>query len=320
MIFMTDCQGQKNSSLKTNASEAQSSEAAVAPSLASLYRNARAGGQDATKYAPPSEIERKQFAAAFGNLVRYLYQGETEKARALQIDFQALGFELNEVQSKGESFFVVTENKDKKRGSGFYAVRVKPKLTCPLVLMAPHTFFDVGTGDIALSAFTSTGAFVLMTNTFHRYAGAREQRRDILGTDFAHRQDNFYFSAFNALLQEYKEITFVQIHGFTREIKDKRRELSEDAILSSGCGNTNNKADLRALSDKLSKLLTDFKTGVYGESVENLGATKNVHACAVVDKKSAEAKFVHLEMSERLRQQLKDDKELQNRFAGALVF
>ncbi|MCA1623208.1 MAG: hypothetical protein LC768_10755 [Acidobacteria bacterium] len=212
------------------------------------------------------------------------------------------------------------ENKDKKRGSGFYAIRVKPKLTRPSVLMAPHTFFDVGTGDIALSAFASTSAFVLMTNTFHRYAGSCEQRRDVFGTDFAHRQDNFYFSAFNVLLQEFKEITFVQFHGFTREAKDKRPELSEDAILSSGCGNTNNKADLRALSDNLSQLLPDFKIGVYGESVENLGATKNVHACAVMDKKSAGAKFVHLEMSEELRQQLRDDKELQSQFAAALIF
>lgn len=277
--------------------------------LKKLYYSSQEAGKTAEHYTPPSKADREIFRLAFRELIKAVYLGETEKARATAFRFAPLHFEVVEIASGKERFFIIIEKAGYEKGGGFYALRENPKTSTPLVIMAPHCLFDIGTEELGLSAFQKSSAFILMTNTFHRYAGARAERKDKYGTDFTHREDNFYFTAFDAILDDLPRAAFIQLHGFNRRSL-VRKELNCDLILSSG--RTNNPA-INLLASQLKEALSNFTTSVYGDSVDELGGTANVHAKAILERRSAAA-FFHIEMSKELRDALIRDRLLRTSF------
>ncbi|MEM3063641.1 MAG: hypothetical protein QW303_08910, partial [Nitrososphaerota archaeon] len=170
------------------------------------------------------------------------------------------------------------------------------------------------TEKIGLSTFQKSSAFILMTNTFHRYTGARAERKDKYGTDFAHRDDNFYFTAFNAILDDFPRSAFIQLHGFNKGLP-ARKELNADLILSSS--KIHNPA-INLLASQLKETLKNFTVSVYGDSVEELGGTTNVHARAILKRRSTGC-FFHIEMSKELRDSLVRDSSLRDSFIKLLA-
>ncbi|MCS6884970.1 MAG: hypothetical protein RMM17_00800 [Acidobacteriota bacterium] len=277
--------------------------------LERLYNLSQEAAKYAEVYAPPAQELRQKFSDAFAELAEAVYIGNTSKALAAVPQFASLGFCLVKTKSAGKTLFILIEETGKERGGGFYVLREKPRSA--IVVMAPHRFFDVGTGRIALGVFRNEQGFALMTNTFHRYTGALSERRDKYGTDVAHRSDNFYFSAFKALLDRFPKATFIQIHGFD----SVKRNSQHDLILSSG--NTLNPL-VERLAERLRAVLNGYVVSVYGKSVEELGGTTNVHAKEVAARGST-ARFFHIELSDRLRKELLHNKALAKAFAKALA-
>jgi hypothetical protein len=281
-----------------------------------LVRSALEAGKTIEFYAPPPADARDAFRRAFEKLARRAYRGETENALELATLFAELGFDLARVDSPRGTFLLVMEQARNARGGGVYVLRSRTAKASPLCLMTPHSFFDLGTERIGLAAFEESSAFALMCGTVHRYTGGRAERKDVFGTDLAHRADNFFYAAFEALLDEIPGLTIVQIHGFTRK-HDSRPELDNDVILSLGRPLGEKDTGARDFAGRLRSALPGFAVGIFGEGVENLGGTKNIHAKAIAER-GAKATFYHLEMSVELREALLRDANLRSRFAGAL--
>jgi hypothetical protein len=108
---------------------------------------------------------------------------------------------------------------------------------------------------------------------------------------------------------EQRELVLVQLHGFGRDDEAGEPEL----IVSSGRTRPNRASELTLA--RLRAALPEHPSGHYGVDIDRLGARQNVQGKAA---RAVGRCFVHLELSEQLREQLLDDRELRRRFAGAL--
>ncbi|KYF70946.1 hypothetical protein [Sorangium cellulosum] len=91
------------------------------------------------------------------------------------------GFALRAVP--GRDLWVLSEEpKEKKRRRGAAAVVLRTGAAAPLIVEAPHTFFDRGTLPVALAVFDAQRARALVVNTSHRYGG-RPKPGDAAGDD-----------------------------------------------------------------------------------------------------------------------------------------
>ncbi|WP_437751656.1 hypothetical protein [Sorangium sp. So ce1389] len=77
------------------------------------------------------------------------------------------GFALRPVP--GRDLWVLSDDGPRRRGVAVVVLRAGP--AAPLIVEAPHTFFDRGTLPIALAVFQAQRARALIVNTSHRYGG-----------------------------------------------------------------------------------------------------------------------------------------------------
>ncbi|WP_049949659.1 hypothetical protein [Sorangium cellulosum] len=77
------------------------------------------------------------------------------------------GFALRVVP--GRDLWLLSEDDSRRRGAA--AVVLRTGAAAPLIVEAPHTFFDQGTLPIALAIFEAQRARALIVNTSHRYGG-----------------------------------------------------------------------------------------------------------------------------------------------------
>ncbi|WP_438003192.1 hypothetical protein WME89_30320 [Sorangium sp. So ce321] len=77
------------------------------------------------------------------------------------------GFALRPVP--GRDLWVLSDDGPRRRGAAVVVLRAGP--AAPLIVEAPHTFFDRGTLPIALAVFDAQRARALIVNTSHRYGG-----------------------------------------------------------------------------------------------------------------------------------------------------
>jgi hypothetical protein len=185
----------------------------------------------------------------------------------------------------------VHERADARVGGGLYVVRCGAGAT-PLILQAPHSFFDKGTRRIVMQLFSRSGARAAYFNTVHRYRGVPQETStdDLHPADVAHQFGSFFQAATLAAAVTDPELRFIQIHGFRA-----RPELPWDVIVSSGLLD----APPRALADRLQARFG--RVTAYDETVGGLGALTNVQGLAL--NRHGTGRFVHLEFGESTRQE-----------------
>jgi hypothetical protein len=230
-----------------------------------------------------------------------------------------VGFLLEPLE-RGASAWLLREAGDKRRGAGVVLIDGRSD-AAPLIVEAPHTFFDAGTLEIAASVFATLRARALLINTVHRTGGgdgesggdgddeARGElaRSRLAHADLAHTESSFYLAAHQALLEAYDNPATLQIHGFRDEIGDGAR------VIVSAARST---ADARAVAEALRPLLGADGVRTYPDQVRLLGGTTNVQARASA---VAGAPFIHLELSRSVRDELLRDARLLERVARALA-
>ena len=108
---------------------------------------------------PPDDIEERAFQAWVAAAASAARDGGAPPAAPR-------GFAIT--VAPGEGVWLLSEGR-RRRGAGALALRVGP--ATPLIVEAPHTFYDQGTLPIAISVFTAQRARALLINTAHRYAG-----------------------------------------------------------------------------------------------------------------------------------------------------
>lgn len=271
---------------------------AAAP-LATRLEELRKGGRRDVTYRPPTPDEERAYAAWVDVVVRAAIAGTPPNAAPPP------GFSLERIGD----LWLLAERPEAKRGAG--AIVIREGAAAPVLVQAPHTFFDVGTLPVALDAFDAGRCRALSINTVHRYAAGRgDENGDDEGgdaiSDVAHTTASFFLAGHRALLAAQPGAWTVQLHGFGDD-----RAPGVSAILSASVTN----ASIVEVTARARSVLGD-DVRRYPDDIRVLGALRNVEASACRD---AGAPFLHVEMSRTLRDKLGDDAELRRRAAAAFL-
>ena len=274
----------------------------AAPLLASRLEALRKGGRRDVPYRPPTPDEERAYSDWVKAVARAAIASETPTAAPPP------GFALERISD----VWLLSETPEMRRGAGAIALRIGR--AAPVLVEAPHTFFDMGTLPVALDAFDAGRCRALLINTVHRYASGRqeaevpegeEDRGDAL-SDVAHAASSFFLAAHRSLLTAEPGAWTVQLHGFADD-----RAPSVEVILSASV----TPAPLAPVAARARAVLGDTIRR-YPDEIRILGALTNVEAAASRD---AAAPFLHVEMSRSLRDRLTADAPLRRRVAAAFV-
>ncbi len=283
---------------------AAATSAAAGPALEEeLVRAFREQSQGAV-WRSPSVGERDALREA----MRLLFAAENpcqeatlQAARPLAT---AAGFELVPSPTTEPALLYVRELQANRRGGGLYVLRCGPAL--PLVVQAPHSFYDTGTGDLARKVFLEGRARAAFWNTVHRYKSEPGERREdrVHPADVAHEPGNLFQAATIGAAAGLRTLRVAQLHGFS-----ERQSIPFDVVLSSG------EASRKALPVK-TRLAPLGVIALHGVDTEELGATTNVQGRAL--NQSLPGQFLHLELSAQARKVLREDASARRRLIDAL--
>ncbi len=274
----------------------------AAPLLAARIEELRKGGRRDVAYRPPTPEEERSYSAWVQAVARAAIAGEAPTTTPPP------GFALERIQD----IWLLAETPDMRRGAGAIALRIGH--AAPVLVQAPHTFFDMGTLPVALDAFDAGRCRALLVNTVHRYASGRgesggtdgEEDGDDAVSDVAHAPASFFLAGHRALLAAEAGAWTVQLHGFADS-----RAPGVEVILSASVTT----APLGPVAARARSVLGDT-VRLYPDEIRVLGALGNVEASASL---AAAAPFLHVEMSRALRDRLGGDDVLRRRAAMALV-
>jgi len=266
-------------------------------------------------YAPASAEEQRALAKLIGRMLT-----EEVTPSALAADARAAGYAVEGWSLGGARVLAAVEAV--KRGGGAYLVRVGSR--SPVILQAPHGFFDLGTERIALAMFAAEKAWprALFVNTIHRYVGIDgvKRRQDNAPADPCHNPEHLFNYATAAAIERVAAAEVVQLHGFG----DDEDEGGAFAAIVSGGGPATERG--RTIAAALRGVLG--AVALFPDDTDKLGAVSNAQGRAVrafneqrrgaAGEPSAARGFVHIELSAAARQQLRDSEQLRGRVAAAL--
>jgi hypothetical protein len=271
------------------------------PTLTAIYAAARSYDKATFRWKIPSEGQLQQTRRLVQVLVRALGPGRPPAALIKQA--RAAGFDLTVASDSRGPVWTLHEPAGVRAGGGLYAFRPR-RQAHPVCIQAPHTFFDQGTGDIALGLFARLPADCLFVNTVHRYSEAAKDSAatDEHPADVAHAAATWFAAATEGAL-DAAAFTLVQVHGFGAG--PEARALHDVAAIVAD-GQKTRAADAPAvrLRAALAPRLGAGKVRLFGVDADVLGATTNVQGKAA---RKAGAIFLHVEMSADLRRSLGAD-------------
>ncbi|MDR5900137.1 hypothetical protein QC823_14225 [Halomonas vilamensis] len=214
--------------------------------------------------------------------------------------FESPGFDtlgLAPVELAEPGFVALIEQADTRDGRGLFAARAEGGT--PLLIQAPHQYYDLRTGTLARQLFLESDAMAAAWNTTHRYHSD--------DTDLVHIGDSYLHALSRAFADIHPEGRILQLHGFSTAKRDSYAGRSAQAILSDGTRYPSRAlAQLAAcLADRL-----DIRALLYPRDVRELGATTNTLA-ADLHRRNFDG-FVHLELNPDLRKRLVRDKDARN--------
>jgi hypothetical protein len=251
--------------------------AGVVP-LQDAYRAAREYDRAGFRYRPPDAAQLERARRLLSTLARDVAPGVPPQALVAQA--REAGFALIQGRDEAGELWIVHELEGQRAGAGFYALRPGG---LPVCIQAPHTFFDQGTGEIALATFAALRASCLCTNTVHR--------REV---DVAHAERSVFLSATEGLL-EARGWPLVQLHGFGQGSLPS----GVAAVVSEGLGRTGAGARLQAALQ-----LDAGRVLLHPRDTRELGGTTNVEGASAG---RAGARFLHVELSAEARRTLRAD-------------
>ncbi|MBF0169950.1 MAG: hypothetical protein HQK87_02495 [Nitrospinae bacterium] len=255
-------------------------------------------------YVAPTRAEFDKARALF----EQAFRGKADDA--LTKGFATLGFAVVRKKTDKHNYLIVEEFPDRRRGGGFYLIRLSSLAKKEGVLLtAPHTFHDEGTGKIARVMFLITDAAGAGFNTVHRYSKSVVRGE----ADLAHVHISYFQAFILAWAATHPEGIVAQIHGYDRANRISPRGKEAGMIVSAG-------TDLP--SPTFMKMRERLRKA-YGESVlffpfdtNELTAVENTNGQALREKLFPG--FIHIELSEVMRDKLNNDKNELKRLYGAL--
>ncbi len=171
---------------------------------------------------------------------------------------------------------------------GFYVFRLS-LVDNPLVLQAPHAWYDLRTGRLGCLLFEEGSGQILMTNSGQRYAADH--------ADLAYQTDTLYQAATQGIAQGLQDPLMLQLHGFGKATTRRAAVVSPGSALY-------DPAELAGIRDGLDDL---FRGRIgSGDEVPRLAGRTNAQGIVL----SSHVRFLHLELSSTARSSLVSDPEL----------
>jgi len=282
-----------------------------------------AAGPRAT-FQPTSSSEHEAIARLVPALLEAAWSSTPPRSPAKwQAAAAAVGFRIEAWTIDGERYWALLEAPGRERGAGAYIFRVAPRSEPTILLQAPHSYHDIGTGRLAVDLFFTsrrgTRPRALFTNTIHRYqlAPGDKQKRRHNPSDVAHNPEHAFTVATDAFTIAAGRTRVIQLHGFGARIDEDDGDGDPGSIamvVSAG-----DKAGSSPLSSAIAAAATKaFGTDVkrYPEDVAVLGATTNAQARLLA--KTRRGELVHVEMSSDLRKRLAASEQLREQLAAVL--
>jgi hypothetical protein len=246
------------------------------------------------KYIAPSQ-EHFQNAR---NLFQQMLTQPVDKSDMDKL-WSELGYKLNEVILNDETLWALSPDAQNTKSYGFFIFRANSSM--PLIIQAPHRYFDYHTGHIAMRLFLENGAKACAWNTVHR-----------TNVDFGKEKTSFFHALTLAAAETNPSMSILQLHGFGK--KSNREPLVDDVILSNGVFQPSEK--LYDISQCLSRNKT-IRVAIFPLHVFQLGGTRNVAAKAF--KQRNLDNFFHVEMSKIFRERLRDKQGLRTVFVHCFI-
>jgi hypothetical protein len=223
----------------------------------------------------------------------------------------------------GETYYGLLPEADNGDGRGFFFLRPRAGVQRRLVLEAAHAVEDNRTGVLASEIFRASGARALLLSGADRCASDEES--GCTGTtdcgnhrvsDAAHSVDTFFHIFHELASVEHGDTLTLQIHGFKADGTDPEFSVSDGTETNNGSDSYLPNAfylDLQARMVAANPGLTrngnscnssltgqgDFQCGT--QNVQGRHLNGSPEACGT-EASSASGRFVHLEMSNDLRE------------------
>ena len=195
-----------------------------------------------------------------------------------------------------------------KRGWGEFVWK-KSRSRNEIWLQAPHAEYDKWSGAIALSMLLESQYIVGYASS----SAPRYSSKNYGDSDLAHAELSFFRDFNIQLLRSNPQSRIVQIHGFEKAKRMSENASTADIIVSNGTSRPSNYA--KRVTGCLTSMGLNAK--LFAVDVDELGGTTNISAR---DARQAKHKrFLHLELSEAIRLQLKDDQYLRKGFIQCLA-
>ncbi len=261
------------------------------PSLDAVYAEARRHDRASFRFTPPDEARLARLRALAADVLRAL--GPGAPPRALRDRAATEGLDLALARDAAGDVWVLREVAGRREGTGLYAFRPGG---APVCVQAPHTFFDEGTGPIALAVFADLHAGCLFVNTVHRHAPSPGGE---LLADVAHAERTAFRAVTRGMLESVRW-PIVQLHGFGGR-DDVGRDVA--AVVSDGADGRSEGSPVARLRDALARGLAPARVLLHGVDTRALGGTTNVIGA---DARRAGGLFLHIELSAAARRRLRD--------------
>lgn len=256
-------------------------------------------GESQVVYLGPTEEQRRALDALISKLWSGVLPGPADDLSNLA---ERAGMSLELWTIGGHATWVVRESPDDQHGLGIYLVRAAPSPRRPILLQAPHVYFDRRTQGVAAAMFWAADArpeiHGLFTNSVHRFQqkDSREKRR-FNPADVAHNSEHPYQTATAAVL-EVGPVIVLQLHGFDGANVDP--DITAIVSATKPEGSTPESTIVAvALAETLG-----IKVSKFPEDTQSLGGLDNVQARLVSG--SPTARFIHVELELPLRNRLRD--------------
>jgi len=252
-------------------------------------------------YSDASAWRRAQVRAVVADVTRGAAAGAIPASA--QRRAEAAGLVLRE----SDAWVILASQPD--AADGFYVIR-KGGDVPPLVLEAPHAWYDLDTGKLSCALFEAGYGRALLLNTAQRHApsqGDASAHAGELGADVAHRAESVFQAATLGVADALNDPLVVQIHGFGSGHGSHAAVLSEGSTFQAS-------AQLARAMQLLEPVLGRFGSLVTGEQVPELAARTNVQSQAL----TGQARFLHAELSLPARRTLVVDATLRAQLGDAL--
>ncbi len=180
---------------------------------------------------------------------------------------------------------------------GFYVFRLS-QVASPLVLQAPHAWYDLRTGRLGCLLFEEGAGQILMTNSGQRYAAEH--------ADLAHQADTLFQAATQGVSQGLQDPLILQLHGFGSSTSRRAAVVSPGSALY-------DPAELAEIREGLDAL---FRGRIgSGDEVPDLAGRTNAQGVVL----SSHVRFLHLELSSKARKSLVADADLRAELAALVL-